>query len=192
MHLIVTRGLYDFRGVQYVDNSFAVAKIPGLNADAKGLPVRWTFDGPSGAGFSDHFPVVARFITVPDGQADRYLAVKNASIERPEAEAPVKIGYAKLDLDKLAVATEGLPSGTSIRSDAYKGKIFRVVGRVTPESRLAVEFMGETFDVWSHDENLRKKLRAEHQAGATIRFYGELGQYRGRWQFVIQDPEWVK
>jgi endonuclease/exonuclease/phosphatase family metal-dependent hydrolase len=192
MHLIVTRGLYDFRGVQYVDNSFAVAKISGLNADAKGLPVRWTFDGPSGAGFSDHFPVVARFITVPDGQADRYLAVKNASIERPEAEAPVKIGYAKLDLDKLAVATEGLPSGTSIRSDAYKGKIFRVVGRVTPESRLAVEFMGETFDVWSHDENLRKKLRAEHQAGATIRFYGELGQYRGRWQFVIQDPEWVK
>ncbi|MBI4625223.1 MAG: hypothetical protein HY736_18635 [Verrucomicrobia bacterium] len=192
MHLIVTRGLYDFRGVQYVDNSFAVARVPGLNADAKGLPFRWSFDGPSGAGFSDHFPVAARFITVPDGRPDRYLAVKNASIERPEAEAPVKIEYATLDPVKLAVATAGLPKGASIRSEAYKGKIFHVVGRVTDDNRLAVEFMGETFDVWSFDESLRQKLRAEYQAGATIRFYGELGQYRGRWQFVIQDPDWVK
>ena len=27
MHLIISRGLYDYRGVQYVDNSFAVAKF---------------------------------------------------------------------------------------------------------------------------------------------------------------------
>jgi hypothetical protein len=46
--------------------------------------------------------------------------------------------------------------------------------------------------VFSHDAHFRKKLRAEFQAGQTVRFYGELGQYRERWQFVIQDPSWVR
>ena len=55
-----------------------------------------------------------------------------------------------------------------------------------------MEFRGETFDVWSYDEPLRTRLRAEHAEGAPIKFYGELGQYRGRWQFIIQDPSWVK
>jgi hypothetical protein len=36
MHLIVARGLYDQNGVQYVDNSFAVLKLRGLNMDAFG------------------------------------------------------------------------------------------------------------------------------------------------------------
>ena len=60
------------------------------------------------------------------------------------------------------------------------------------DDRLAVEFLGETFDVWSYDEPLRARLRAEHKAGAPLRFYGELGQYRGRWQFVVRDASWVK
>jgi len=55
-----------------------------------------------------------------------------------------------------------------------------------------VEFLGETYDVWSYDEALRNKLREEHKAGDTPRFYGELNQYRERWQFVIHDASWVK
>lgn len=192
MHLIVSRGVYDFRGVQYVDNSFQVGRIAGLNADDQGLPVRWSSEGEAGRGFSDHFPVSARFVTVSDGRADRYLALRNASAEQPGPAAPVRIGYDKLDLPAIALTPAKLPAGTSIRSPAYQGKIFRVEGRVAPGARLAVEFLGETYDVWSYDEALRNRLRAGYAAGATIRFYGELGQYRGRWQFVIQDPSWVK
>ncbi len=193
MHLIVTRGLYDFRGVQYVDNSFTVAKFPGLNANTSGLPARWTFDGPAGAGFSDHFPVAAKFITVEDQRGGRYLELRNPSTARAGDPAPItKIDFAKVELEKVAVAPGKLPPGTSIRTDDYKGKIFRVEGRVAPGSRLAVEFLGDTYDVWSFDEALRKKLREEYAAGAMLRFYGELGQYRGRWQFVIQDPSWVR
>ncbi|MDO8543716.1 MAG: endonuclease/exonuclease/phosphatase family protein [Opitutaceae bacterium] len=192
MHLIITRGLYDFRGVQYVDNSFAVGKFAGLNADDKGLPVRWSGEGATGSGFSDHFPVSAKFTTVGDGHADRYLALRKPSDEGSGAAAPTKIGYDKLDLAAIALTPAKVPPGGSIRTDAYKGKIFRVDGRVAANERLAVEYLGETYDVWSYDEALRTKLRAEHPAGATIRFYGELGQYRGRWQFIIQDPSWVK
>jgi len=192
MHLIVSRGVYDFRGVQYVDNSFSVAKFPGLNADTQGLPVRWSFDGPRGAGFSDHYPVVARFTTVKDGRTDRYLPTGGASVERSEDAAVVKITRPSIDPMKVALDVTKLPAGTSIRDDAYKGKIFRVEGRVAPGTRLAVEFRGEVYDVWSFDEALRNRLRAEQAEGSTLRFYGELGQFRGRWQFVIQEASWVK
>lgn len=192
MHLIISRGLYDFRGVQYVDNSFAVAKFPGLNVDEKGLPARWTFDGSAGGGFSDHLPILARFVTVSEGRTDRFIALRNASEERPGDAAARKIGYDKIDLPAVALTAAKLPRGTSIRNDAYKGKIFRVEGKVAPGERLSVHFLGDTFEVWSHDETLRNRLRAEFAAGSAVRFYGELGQFRGRWQFVIQDPSWVK
>ncbi|MEY4940001.1 MAG: hypothetical protein RIQ93_1736 [Verrucomicrobiota bacterium] len=192
MHLIITRGLYDFRGVQYVDNSFAVGKFTGLNADAKGLPVRWSFDGPAGSGFSDHFPVFAKFITVPDGRTDRYLALRNASVEQPGPAVSTRIDYARMDVDKLALTPAQLPPDGNIRANDYKGKLFRVEGRVAPGNRLAVEFLGDTYDVWSYDEALRAKLRANYAAGAPIKFFAELGVYRERWQFVIQDPSWVR
>jgi endonuclease/exonuclease/phosphatase family metal-dependent hydrolase len=191
MQLMISRGLYDYRGVQYVDNSFGVAKIAGLNMDAKGLPLRWSGDGPAGSGFSDHFPIYAKFITVPDGRADRYLPLRNASAE-PPAVVSVKIDYAKIDLEKTAVTAAQVPADTSIRSDAYKGKIFRVEGKVAKPKRLGVNFLGETYDVWSYDEALRNKLRAEHKAGGTLRFYGELSQYHERWQFIIRDVSWVR
>ena len=40
--------------------------------------------------------------------------------------------------------------------------------------------------------SLRSRLRASFKEGAPMRFFGELGQYRGRWQFVIHDASWVK
>ncbi len=192
MHLIIARGLYDYRGVQYVDNSFAVAKFGGLNADDKGLPVRWSGSGPGGSGFSDHFPVSAKFVTVPDGRADRWIALRDASVEQQDSGAPVKIGYGGIDLEKVALIAEKLPAGASLRRPSNLGKIVRVDGIVAPGTRLAVDFLGETYDVFSHDEALRKKLRGDFKAGDRVRFYGELGQYRARWQFVVQDASWVK
>ena len=192
MHLIISRGLYDYRGVQYVDNSFTVAKFAGLNVDDLGLPVRWSGTGPNGGGFSDHFPIAARFTTVTDGRTDRWLALRSPSADQPGDGAPVKIGYGALDLAKVALTADKLPAGASLRDAVNLGKIVRVEGVVAAGPRLAVEFHGETYDVFSHDEALRKKLRADFKAGERVRFYGELGQYRERWQFVIQDAAWVK
>jgi hypothetical protein len=191
MHLIVSRGLYDYRGVQYVDNSFAVAKFPGLNVDATGMPARWSSEGPTGGGFSDHLPISARFTTVKDGQADRWIALRKASVE--DATAPnAKIDFSKVDFSGIAAATRAIPTGTSLRSETFAGQLLRVEGQIAPGGRHAVVFRGETFDIWSFDEALRNQLRKNYPEGATIRFYGKLGQYRGRWQFVIEDASWVK
>jgi hypothetical protein len=195
MQLMVTRGLYDFRGVQYVDNSFGVAKFAGLNADAMGLPVRWSGEGPTGSGFSDHFPVYAKFITVNDGRTDRYLALQHPSEERPEsAEAEVlKIGYADLDLAKVALTAEKIPAGANLRDGSFTGKIFRVTGPSVPGQYAKVTFAGEDYEVYSPIKEVRDLINAEREGPSqSLSFYGELGQFKGRWQFVVQDAAWVK
>jgi hypothetical protein len=161
--------------------------------DAKGLPLRWSFDGPGGAGFSDHFPVYAKFITVPDNRPERYLALRNPSVERvAPAAGAAKIDYSKIDFASVALTAEQIPAGKSLRSDEFKGKIVRVDGKAGKGKRLTVQFLGDVYDVWSFDEKLRAKLRADFKAGEPMRFYGELGQYKERWQFIVHDESWVK
>lgn len=192
MQMMVSRGLYDYRGVQYVDNSFGVAKVLGLNVDAKGLPVRWTFLGEAGAGFSDHFPIYAKFVTVKDGRTDRWVALRNGSTERSiEAEAR-RIDYGRIEVERVALRAEQLGAGAALRTAGNLGKIVRVEGKIGPGKRLTVNFLGEVYDVWSFDAALRDALREQFKEGETVRFYGELGQHRGRWQFVIHDARWVR
>jgi len=75
MQMLVSRGLYDFRGVQYVDGSFGVGEFPGLNVNENGEPIGWSFSGMAGSGFSVHFPLYAKFITVRNNRPDVYLSV---------------------------------------------------------------------------------------------------------------------
>lgn len=191
MQVIISRGLYDLRGVQYVDNSFAVAKIPGLNVDDTGLPVRWSFDGPGGRGFSDHLPIFAKFITVNDNRPDRYISLRNPSEDTGLASVN-KIDYSKLDLEKIALKMDRIPEGSTLRQEALIGKIVRVEGKVAAGSRLKVVLRNDVYDIWSFSSTLRKKMRADYETGDTMRFYGELGRYKGRWQFIVRDASWLK
>ena len=75
IQMLVSRGLYDFRGVQYVDGSFGVGEFQGLNANENGEPIGWSFSGMAGSGFSVHFPLYAKFITVRNNRPDVYLSV---------------------------------------------------------------------------------------------------------------------
>lgn len=77
MQMIVSRGLYDFRGIQYVDNSFSVDAFETLNATADGRPVPWNFRG-NGSGFSGHLPISARFTTVRNNRTDQFIQLQPA------------------------------------------------------------------------------------------------------------------
>ena len=191
MQLIITRGLYDYRGVQYVDDSFGVAKIPGLNLDDTGLPIRWSFDGPAGSGFSDHLPIYAKFVTVPDNRTDRYISLRNPSEDTGLASVN-KVEYAAINLAQVALKLDQLPTGSSLRDEKYIGKIVQIVGEVRPGRGLSVMVRNDVYDVWSFDPALRQMLRDKYKEGDNLRFYGELNQYKGRWQFVIRDPSLVK
>lgn len=191
IQLIVSRGLYDYRGVQYVDHSFGVAKFAGLNMGADGTLRRWTFDGPAGDGYSDHFPVYARFITVADNAPNRWLTLSHPADDAAPANGP-RVAYAAMDLGKTALTAAQIPAGANLRDGSFNGKLFHVEGRAIAGSRLAVTFQGGDYEVYAPDPALREQLRAVWHDGATVHFYGELGQYRGHWQFVVKDASWVK
>jgi hypothetical protein len=192
MHILLSRGLYDLRGVQYEDNSFAVMKIPGLNADSLGLPVRWKPFSETGAGFSDHFPLYARFRTVEDGRADRWMAINQPATD--DGGTTIKVDYARVDLFENAIKTAELPAATDIRDGSYTGKIFYVTakGYVNDKGHVKVKVRDQEYDVFSHKKEIRDDLRGQAREGKNLRFYGELGIYKGNWQFVVQGKEWVK
>jgi endonuclease/exonuclease/phosphatase family metal-dependent hydrolase len=75
MQMIVSRGLYDLSGVQYIDDSFEVAAFAGVNVNAEGKPYRWSFQG-IGRGYSKNFPLVARFRTVRTNRTEQFIELK--------------------------------------------------------------------------------------------------------------------
>jgi hypothetical protein len=192
MHLLISRGLYDMRGVQYEDNSFAVMKIPGLNADSLGLPVRWKPFSATGSGFSDHFPLYARFRTVEDNRTDRWMPLSQPATD--DGGTTLKVDYSRVDLFENALKPAELPATTDIRDGSYNGKIFYITGKgyVNDKGHVKIKVRDQEYDVFSHKKEIRDDLRDQAREGKTLRFYGELGIYKGNWQFVVQGKEWVK
>jgi len=192
MHMLLSRGLYDLRGVQYEDGSFAVMKIPGLNTDALGLPVRWKPYSVTGSGFSDHFPLYARFRTVEDGRADRWMPLTQPATE--DAGDTLKVDYARVDLFETAIKPSELPAAIDIRDGTYNGKIFYVTakGYLNEKGHVKVKVRDQEYDVFSHKKEIRDTLREQARDEKNMRFYGELGVFKGSWQFVVQGKEWVK
>lgn len=86
MQMIISKGLYDFNGVQYIDDSFEVAAFAGVNVNAEGRPYRWSFKG-AGHGFSANFPLAARFRTVRANRTDQFV---DLDLKRRQAEAVKK------------------------------------------------------------------------------------------------------
>lgn len=191
VQIILSRGLYDFKGVQYVDNSFAVLRLPGVNATEEGAPIRWSNDGAAGSGYSDHLPVYARFRTVADNRPDKWLALNRPSESDDSPARPPRAPEKTYALAK-AIKLSNVANATALRDGSLSGKLVFVEGKVGPGQRLIVETRGETWDVWVPEPALRGKIRSRWNEGQRVSFYGVLGQFKGKWQFTIERAEWVK
>ncbi|MCS6245295.1 MAG: hypothetical protein H2172_15795 [Opitutus sp.] len=195
MHLLITRGLYDQTGVRYVDNSFAVARFAGLNADAADLlPVRWSAEGAGGRGYSDHFPLTARFQTVTDGQPGKFTPLTREAAGREDDgdAAARKVDLAKTDFS-AAVELAQLPAEANLRDGTWTGKFFRVKAQALDDRLLRIEVRGQIYDVYGPRKEIRERLYAQrrNQEG-NLTFYGELGTFKGTWQFLVKSTDWVK
>jgi len=189
MQMIISRGLYDRRGVQYQDNSFGVVRLPGLNADSAGAPIRWSWDGPAGGGFSDHLPLYAHFRTVNDNRSDRWIELERPS--ETESDGVIRpVSYAATDLS-TALRLEDLPVGANLRDGSWSGRLFRVEGKLVPHQEPRVLFAGEEYDIYGPNPSIRAALNQQRAELGRFAFYGHLGTHRGRWQFVVRDRAWV-
>ncbi len=193
INLIVSRGLYDQNGVQYVDNSFAVLKIPGLNMDALGRPIAFS-RGKVPYGFSDHFPIYARFRTVDTNAKDQWMPLARPSETETGPDTLVKAEVSSTSLFANALKPDALPAGADIRNGTYDGKIFLIEEPcyVNDKGHVKTKVGGLEYDVFSHNKELRATLRDRARTEPKLRFYGELGQFKGNWQFIVHDKDWLK
>ena len=187
IQMLVTPGLLDGKDVEYVDASFGQVFVDGVNRQPPlGLPWRWTNYG-TGAGTSDHFPVMAKFRRLDSAEA-RTLSNPPGGVKTP-TEA-LKVGYDQLDRSKLRNASVLKDADATAMAEAM-GEIFLVEGTLTKTRPLEVEVDGKPYLLHSFNKDLKKAMGLRPQ-GKKLRFAGELGLYKGKLQFVVHDPSWIK
>jgi hypothetical protein len=55
-----------------------------------------------------------------------------------------------------------------------------------------VRFGGKLFQIYAPQSQAKELLEAQAVRSRALSFYGELGMYKGDWQFVIRDVSWVQ
>jgi endonuclease/exonuclease/phosphatase family metal-dependent hydrolase len=185
MQKMITPGLYDHHGVQYVDNSFAVVILDGINAHTPlRIPKRWS-NTAGGSGASDHFPIAARFRVVEDADKERRQELVGPGRDDGAAE-PLTVGFESLrpsSVPEFTAAMAGDPG-------PHDGGIFLVRGRVSVVNPQTLDVHGHPFLLWSRDLELRKHMQ-RYPEGAQVELIGELGMHRGRWQFIVTHRNWL-
>ncbi len=189
MQMILTPGLYDNRGVQYVDNSFNRLILPGRNVEDRwGTPISWTNWG-GGAGYSDHLPVFARFRVVPGEGDPGPMVLDKPAREKLSAYRP-RVNYSRINrkavpeismIEKLADAEKAQQIAT----------LFRIDHKVEKIKPLRIRVGDDLMEVYSPISSIREKLN-NLEPGDQLTTFATLGDWRGNLQVVIQDPSWMK
>ena len=191
MNILVTRGLYDKNGIQYVDNSFKVAHISGLNADVLGRPIRWSKGGRPG-GFSDHFPVVAELQSVNTKAKDKFIPLKNPSTTAQGSGEAIMTGSLN-DLFQTSIDPNKEPSGTDFRNTSYEGRVFQLndPAKINSKGNISISINNIEYEIFTPMKDLRSVIRESVKNTGNLHAFGELSKYRDRWQFVIHDKGWL-
>jgi len=186
MQLLVSRGLGDGQGVDLVPGTLTQLRIPDLNTQGPlELPWRWTNYGP-GWGASDHFPVMAQF-QVASGNPPSFAARSWSAVAPKEV---LKVGFDRIDRSKLRNASVLKDASVEDLAKAI-GEIFMVEATFSKIRPLEVEVDGKSYSLHSFDKDLKDVLRKEPK-GKRMKFLGELGLFKGKLQFVVHDPSWIK
>ncbi|MBL8891275.1 MAG: hypothetical protein JNL67_14945 [Planctomycetaceae bacterium] len=191
MQMMLTRGVYDNQGIQYIDNSFEVLIHEGVNAQAgTKLPIRWNSMGDRGAGFSDHFPISARFRHVGTNSKSDWLALLNPS-QGERVATPVRaVDFAAVHSAQVTELRE-LLSDNEISDPKNLGHVFLVEGKISGERPLRIQVFEKEYNIWAFDVELRKKIYERLKVGDRVRFFGEVSTHEGQWQFVVRDLSWL-
>ena len=184
MHLIISQGLADGQGLDYVPGSFGAVILPGLNAHAYPVtPWRWTNYGP-GAGVSDHFPLKAEF-TIHPKPATAPLTRPELSPSEGLAAFPTMLDVAKFG-NASSIATLS-PDETARQI----GAIFVLEGTFNGGAKPSLLIDGKRYALYVPDETLLKTVKATKK-GQAVRWLGQLNFYKGQLEFMISSPDWLK
>ena len=190
MHIILSQGLYDYKGIQYVDGSFEVVRIPGFNAEKRWLvPIASWISGETGGGYSDHFPVIARFRTVDDDDTARFLKLESPGKESPEDAQHLRVGYESLKLDKILDARILKDMGLEELSKHYD-ELFHVTA-MYDKGTESLSIGPNKFKLYSRNRKVKAMIKSLPDK-QEITIIGMLVEYKGTLEFIINHPSWIK
>ena len=191
IQLIVSRGLYDNKGLQYEDNSFKVLAIPGLNSDSLGRPLRWS-RGNNPSGFSDHFPILAGLRVADAKSTEQWMPLTKPSIADAENVPPVREVSAE-EIFAKAINPAKEPPTTDFRKPEWLGKVFLIdaPAQVGKRGVVTVDFNGISYPLFSPDKDTRNRLRDLAKTHSKLRFHAQLNTFKGEWQFFLPAADWI-
>jgi endonuclease/exonuclease/phosphatase family metal-dependent hydrolase len=187
MQSLITPGLYDHNGLQYVDNSFTVVALDGDNSVTElSIPRRWSNLG-DGSGFSDHFPVAFRIRTVADDDKAKRLELADAG-KPSDATTQSSVGFDRLKADKLPA----FDAKAAADLGAHMGQFFRVEGKIASRRPLTLETGGSKYALWASDKE-SDALRPIRKlpVGSEVKIIGLLSTHKGKPQFLVEDRSWL-
>jgi endonuclease/exonuclease/phosphatase family metal-dependent hydrolase len=178
MHLILSHGLYDDKGIQYVADSFRTVRLSDFNIYPEtGIPRRWSNDF-GGLGVSDHLPIVASFRTASKR--------KPVAIGKNHSSTPRKLPQ----VDYSEALAKAQPFTQKMATSANYGQIFSFSGKLAQQKPLTLETEGHPIQLWSFEKLAKEKLFALKK-GDKLSGYGYLSRYRGKWQLLIENAKWL-
>ena len=187
MQSMITPGLYDQNGIQYVDNSFTVVALKGLNCVTQlNIPRRWSSLG-GGSGFSDHFPVAFRARVVADNDKSKRLEPPNPGVP-PKDGAQRPVGFNRLKASELPP----FDAEISAQLEKHTGEFFRVKGQISSLRPLAIDVGGTEYSLWASDKDspALRPLR-KLPVASTVELIGLLSSHKAKPQFLVEDPSWI-
>lgn len=187
MQLLISPGMYDYNGIQYVDNSFKVGSFKGINVQPyNSAPERWTSVG-NGKGYSDHFPVSMKFRVVNSNDFGRKIALINPGHLNHSSWRPIPVSYTippKKKVYNLTTAEQ-----KNIRQVKYYDEIFYLSKYVNSSKEVILN--GKKYLLYSSNSRVRRLLNEYAGKNMKMSFYGRLTKFRDRWEFVIDSPKYI-
>ncbi|WP_309398427.1 endonuclease/exonuclease/phosphatase family protein [Cerasicoccus maritimus] len=186
MEILITPGLYNGQGLHYVDNSFRVIAVPGLNSHGPWHePQSWHFMGETGGGFSDHYPIAITLSTDPEPLFD-----KPSNLRANAPNSVPTVDYTTLDFDNV-MEFSGLVNQKAETLSKNMGEVYAVTGVYTNNRPSTINVNGHEYELYSPVIEVKARL-GEQQVDSEFRFIGQLGEYQGKPQFVIHDISWIQ
>lgn len=181
MQMMITSGMYDNQGLQYVDNSFSVGDFGFNTFSASGEPKRWssTF---TGSGYSDHLPISMKFKVAQENT--EYSDFSKNDDENWEA---IEVAYS---IPKDFISEEKFIQQDPRMQPKFYDEYVYATATVTDDYDFVVN--GITFDVYAPAFRLNEVLSDVAGTDREIKFYGRFAQFRGNWQFIVESPEFIK
>lgn len=187
MQILISHGMYDEAGIQYVDNSYSVGRFIGLNAyKYSGTPRSWSSYG-KGKGYSDHLPVSMEFKVSSENNPAATIPLQKPSRMDDHSGKMVPITFNPPDTTQVLRLNAVNPD--SLREYRYYDELFYIDRKISTDGKIQAG--KKDIEVYSGDPKVRSLLKDAAKKGMRLRFFARLREYRNELEWVIDSPEYI-